>query len=168
MEVKHTTIRNEKLFCMNCGGEYRLTYPDDMIIVAEKTYAFNQLHHDCEKTWTQPEVDKSESLENKMVFWLTKGERGMSSEVMFEKFSGTKIRREQAQYYPSDPSDFKRCHLLLETIPEWKSRINELKELSETWSNLVDNWDKLTELLLEQMKTGEANGMYELMKKLGC
>jgi len=67
---------------------------------------------------------------------------------------------------PWDPSDFNRCHGLLEMVPEWKSRMNEVAKLSKQWNSLVKNWDKLTEMLLEQNKTGKPNGMYEFMETL--
>jgi hypothetical protein len=41
-----------------------------------------------------------------------------------------------------------------------------LKPASKTWENLVENWDKLTEMLKEQMQTKKPNGMYEFMKQL--
>jgi hypothetical protein len=72
------------------------------------------------------------------------------------------------KYPPADPDDFRRCYLLIKAVPQWKERLVELKSLSETWSKLVDNWDKLTEMLEEQMRTRKANGMYELMNSLGC
>ena len=43
-----------------------------------------------------------------------------------------------------------------------------MKKESEVWRRIVENWDKLCEMLEEQMKTGKANGMYEFMESLGC
>lgn len=47
-------------------------------------------------------------------------------------------------------------------------RIDNLRTLSLVWEKLADNWDKLTEMLEEQLQTKKANGMYELMKQIGC
>jgi hypothetical protein len=61
---------------------------------------------------------------------------------------------------------------LLEAVPEWKEKhhLNKLKGLSTTWSNLVDNWDKLTEMFEENRKnkweTSDKIGMYEFMQTL--
>ena len=48
--------------------------------------------------------------------------------------------------------------------------INELKELSPEWANLVDNWDKLTEMYEENVrmewKTYKRIGMYDFMQTL--
>lgn len=164
--MSNITIRNQKLFCLNCGGEFDLALPIPISEFKTKQKAFDKLHNNCKPTWKQPTVEQSKSEQEKMMFWLTKGERGISSEVMFETISGHNLGGRKSP--PSDPDDFKRCYLLLETIPEWKTKLNELRKISPTWNNLVDNWDKLTELLEEQLRTHKANGMYEFMKKLGC
>ena len=56
------------------------------------------------------------------------------------------------------------------SVPEWKSELHKLKPLSKAWSNLVDNWDKLTAMYEENVKTEwkeyERIGMYEFMQTL--
>lgn len=73
---------------------------------------------------------------------------------------------------PSDPADFRRCYKLLQAVPQWKARLNELKTISPVWEKLVDNWDKLTEMYeqneKEDWKNYEKIGMYEFMKSLGA
>ena len=49
-KVDHTTIRNQNLFCLNCGGEYQLVYPIGIPDMNRKIKAFNELHADCKKT----------------------------------------------------------------------------------------------------------------------
>ena len=48
--------------------------------------------------------------------------------------------------------------------------MRKLKKLSEPWNNLVDNWDKLTEMyeqnVKENWKNSKAIGMYEFMQTL--
>jgi hypothetical protein len=100
-----------------------------------------------------------------MYWWLDNGERGISSETMFQCLSGKIISNDKG-CHPHDPDDFKRCYMLLKAIPEWKDDLHKLKDLSIEWSNLVDNWDKLTEMLEEQLSSKQDNGMYELMEKL--
>ena len=166
-KVEHTTVRNKKLFCLHCGGEFDLHYPFPVNELIKKTKSFNSLHQDCKPMWKQPEVDQSKSVQDKMTFWLGQGERGISSETMFEVISG-QITNRIPKRHPCDPDDFRRCYLLLKTIPEWKDELHKLRGLSPVWGKLVDNWDKLTELLEEQLKTKKPNGMYLLMKSLGC
>ncbi len=165
-KVTHTTIRNQSLFCTHCGGEHKLVHLLPMDELSNKTNAFNELHKDCKPVWEQPFVEQSKSITEKMEFWLLYGERGVSSEVIFKTISGKPLDKRNS--HPRDPDDFRRCYLLLEAIPEWKPLLYKLSRLSDVWEKLVTNWDKLTEMLLEQMKTKTSNGMYELMKSLGC
>jgi hypothetical protein len=64
----HTTFRNKKLFCLNCGGEFSISYPIPIEVMTKKIEAFNVLHKDCEKTWTEPVADQSKYPENMDVF----------------------------------------------------------------------------------------------------
>jgi len=165
-----TGIRNGNFFCFNCGGEFILNLPMDVKTFIKKQKAFDILHKNCKPTWKQPEVDQNKSIEEKMQFWLKEGERGASSETMFTVLAGENswCRPQHRFDHPHDPDDFRRCYLLLKTIPEWKADLYKLKDLSEVWTNLVENWDKLTIMIEEQMKTHKRNGMYEFMKSLGC
>ena len=96
----------------------------------------------------------------------TNGRTG--SKTMLNHILGKEVIQNPYQSPPSDPDDFKRCYLLLKAVPQLKTDLHKLKALSPTWSNLVDNWDKLTEMLEEQLRTKKANGMYEFMKSLGA
>jgi hypothetical protein len=167
MKSKHTIIRNENLFCTHCGGEKVLVYPISISDMTKEIETFNEVHGSCKLRWGQPFPDKSLSVRAKEDFWLKHGEHGSSSMTIFENLAQRAMPKYH-QNHPLDPDDFRRCYLLLNTIPEWKTRLPELKTLSPVWSKLVDNWDKLTEMLEEQMKTGKANGMYEFMQSLGC
>jgi hypothetical protein len=48
--------------------------------------------------------------------------------------------------HPHDPSDFGRCHRLLEHVPEWRTRLPEMAACSAYWAALVDRWDEITAL----------------------
>ena len=103
--------------------------------------------------------------------WLLKGDRGISSETIFGVITGLRI--EESQYPPADPGDFYRCYKLIKAVPEWKSELHKVAKLSKTWKNVIDNWDKLSELLEEQIDwrnkgISASNGMYDFMKQLGC
>lgn len=162
----HTTIRNQNLFCLNCGGEYQLVYPIGIPDMNRKIKAFNELHADCKKTWQEPTMPLTEDIKKRMAFWLMKGERGLSSEVIFENMCDFKFKG--AKHHPHDPDDFSRCYKLLELIPEWKAELHKLKTISPVWEKLVDNWDVLTQQYKELVETKKDNGMYEFMKTLGC
>lgn len=160
----HTGFRNGKMFCFNCGGSQDIPYPVEISIFAAMGKAFVKLHKDCKPTWVQPAVEPEKSIGERINFWLRHGEQGTSSRAMFVVLSGKPIAGWGTDF-PYDPSDFKRCHGLLVCIPEWRKDLDKMRGVSPTWNNLIDNWPKLTEMLLEQLETGKANGMYELMKE---
>lgn len=171
-KTDHCVMRNGKPFCENCGGTYDLRLPMPAETLPKVLNAFIALHKFCtEKTWVEPVADQSGTVRDKALFWLTNGRRGISSETMFNVFAEKEgiapIVSRWPGSHPHDPDDFNRCHLLLETVPEWRERLDELRVLGDPWPALVENWDKLTEMLEDNIKNG-ANGMYEFMKELGC
>ena len=163
-KVEHTTIRNNELFCLNCGGKFPLPMPITIDKMTDRIDSFNELQKDCESTWEQPTADLNKSVEERMEWWLKNGERGSSSEFMFQAFSGKMIGL-IGRPHPYDPADLHRCFLLLETIPEWKMEMDRLR-VNRVWNNLVDNWSKLTALLEEQIRTDNENGLYDLIQEL--
>ena len=104
--------------------------------------------------------------------WLAKGERGISSEAIFSYMTGINVVGKYGMGYPYDPSDFRRCHLLLEAVPEFKKRFKEMRLISKEWHTLVDHWDELVELLdidvPEWRTTGKGNApkTYDRMQEL--
>lgn len=169
-KIEHTTIRNQKLLCLNCGGEYALQFPMPIQGVGSMTVkidSFNQLHADCKPTWKEPEADQSKGINEKALWWIANGHVGMSSKTMWNCLMGNTNFEVN---HPYDPDDFSRCYKLLQAVPEWKTQLHKLKPLSTAWSNLVDNWDKLTEMyeLNEKQNWKNSNkiGMYDLMQTL--
>ncbi len=162
-----TIIRNKKLFCTKCGAEFPLPFPIGIDEMNKKTKAFDILHQDCKQTYVEPKADQSKSEREKAMWWIASGEHGMSSETMWNCFMNNK---DYPINHPYDPDDFKRCYKLLEAVPEWKERLYQLKPLSKEWSNLIDNWDKLTEMFEQNIKNNWTNykeiGMYEFMQTL--
>lgn len=165
--VEHTTIRNENLFCLNCGGAHSIGFPTTVPDLNKKIKAFNTLHAECPKTYVEPVADGGKSVYDRAMWWITSGETGSSSKTMFGLFMHGITERPS---HPYDPDDFKRCYKLLELIPEWKERIMELKVLSTAWENLANNWGKLTEMFeqneRESWKNYKVIGMFEYMQKL--
>ena len=162
-----TTLRNQNLFCLNCGSEHVLHYPVPIDEMSKKMKAFDVLHKDCKKTWTQPQVDQNKDVMQKAMWWIANGEKGNSSETMWNCLMGNKGFPIN---HPYDPDDFSRCYKLLKTVPEWNKQLEKLKPLSIAWSNLINNWSKLTEMFeqneREQWKNYKKVGMYEFMKTL--
>lgn len=78
--------------------------------------------------------------------WLAQGERGLSSEAMFQHLTGFDANRKRSlshTAYPHDAADFRRCRLLLEQVPELTPRLGEMASLSREWAQLVKQWDCL-------------------------
>lgn len=163
----HCIIRNGNFFCLNCGAEHKIESPLEIRMLAAVGNMFAEGHKNCPKIWKQPVVDRRLTEKQKADWWLTHGERGVSSETIFQTIDGRIILKYE-KGHPLDPDDFRRCYLLLETIPEWKEKLHLMKTVSPVWEALVDNWDKLTSLLEEQLQTNKSNGLYELMKSLGA
>ena len=165
----NTELRNSTLICLNCGSKYQIKLPIGIKEMTKKIDSFNSLHDDCEKTWEEPKVDQSKEVEEKAMWWIANGFVGMSSKTMWNCFMNNS---KFPINHPYDPDDFSRCYKLLEAVPEWKEKSNmrKLKKLSEPWNNLVDNWDKLTEMyeknVKENWKNSKEIGMYEFMQTL--
>lgn len=167
----HTTFRNGDLFCTHCGRSQAVAMPIEIPVFAAMCSAFSKSHAKCKKTWREP-ISLNDSLPpeisnlqlyERAQFWYTKCERGTSSENIFFRMTG---RKTEDVAHPHDLSDFRRCYLLLKVIPEYRTRISEMKDVSPIWSALVDNWDKLTELFEEQVKTGKDAGAHDLLYKI--
>lgn len=166
----NTGFRNGDLFCFNCGQAYKMNLPQPVDMATAIMKQFSKSHKDCPPTWIEPvnEGNTKTELEN-CSWWLINGEHGISSKTMFKYLDDNNLPVQiQSECHPLDPDDFRRCYLLLKAVPQFKDKLYRLKTISKTWSNLVDNWDRLTEMLEEQMRTKSKNGMYDFMDSLGC
>lgn len=85
------------------------------------------------------------STKDLVLEWLLTGEVGMSSTEIAAFMIGVTPRRHNIGYpnHPRDPADFRRCQLLLDKIPEFRSRLPEMAWLSEEWAALVRYWDEI-------------------------
>jgi len=169
----HTGFRNEKLFCFHCGGSYKIELPTPINMFTAMMKQFEKDHKNCQKTWVEPVPEaENKTIEQNAMWWLANGEHGISSKTIF-KYLGKKFGM-QIQYegHPKDPDDFKRCYKLLQAVPQWKDELHKMKEVSPAWANLVDNWDRITQMYeqneKEEWKNYKKVGMYEFMQKLGC
>lgn len=98
--------------------------------------------------------------------WLLRGERGMSSDTMFAVLSGSEIKDKS---YPHDPSDLRRCRLLLDQVPEFAGRVGEIASVSKEWAGLVDVWELLCTTMDAECDwrsgTGSAPRTYNMMQE---
>lgn len=75
--------------------------------------------------------------------WLGSGERGISSNTMFTVLTGVDAMDGSVKSHPYDPSDFRRCRLLLDQCPEMAQHLPKMADVSKEWSGLVQNWDAI-------------------------
>jgi hypothetical protein len=89
---------------------------------------------------------ETEKLENKnlslaAIQWLAIGERGRSSNAIFFNTIGAGIGSETA--HPIDASDFRRCRLLVDSVPEIKERLWMMRDVSFWWKAIINHWDDI-------------------------
>ncbi|CCH01938.1 hypothetical protein FAES_3932 [Fibrella aestuarina BUZ 2] len=165
----HTGLRNGGLFCFHCGMAETLPYPllvPQMLAISKD---FEKRHKHCKKTWTEPvNTPEGKTERENVTWWLTNGEHGSSSKTMLYYLADGDPVTPRSHQHPLDPDDFRRGHLLLEAVPQLREKLDRMRGVSPVWNNLVEHWPRLTQLLLEQLQTRQDNGMYNLMKTLGC
>lgn len=100
--------------------------------------------------------------------WLKYGDRGVSSEAIVSHLTGINISGHWGLGHPHDPSDFNRCLKLVEMAPEIKEELHRMKEVSEVWSRLVNEWDDLASLMKKEAaeNNGRCPKTYERMKEI--
>jgi hypothetical protein len=82
-------------------------------------------------------------LTAQQVAWLGNGERGMSSDALFERLTGfPSTRTPFRKAHPVDPDDFRRCHLMLEQCG-LVDRVAEAADMSACWSRLAPRWAEI-------------------------
>jgi hypothetical protein len=75
--------------------------------------------------------------------WVRHGERGMSSDALFQRLTGHELT--QAPWFnanPRDPADFRRCQLMLEHCG-LRDRLAEAADLSPSWARLIAAWHSI-------------------------
>lgn len=98
--------------------------------------------------------------------WLLHGEIGTSSASIVTKITGLNLCRPGKMYAPSDPADFERCLKLLIAVPELKSQMHEMIDVSPRWKQIIMHWDELEQLYFEEYETGLCPKLYDRMKEL--
>lgn len=82
--------------------------------------------------------------------WLATGEQGNSSQVLFFQTTGISppdLSVDSVTDHPRDVDDFRRCLLLMETVPEVRENLEIMCSVSPTWDRIVDAWSALTQHL---------------------
>lgn len=108
-------------------------------------------------------------LAMKVIQWQANGRVGVSSATMASIALGLKRNIYGSGFdAPSDPSDLKRCMLLVEEIPEIKDFFPVIADKCKQFAPIINEWDSLISLLKKEMNsgTGKAPETYKRMKEL--
>lgn len=101
-----------------------------------------------------------DSIEQRALRWASGRGVGESSKAILKVMTGNPPK--DGYCYPHDGGDFERCLVLLALIPEWKTRLAEMKSVGPEWSALVDHWDQLETIHLKN----NAGMTYKRMKEI--
>lgn len=103
-----------------------------------------------------------------VLVWIVRGERGCSSNTIVQHLTGYPALGRWSAYHPLDPSDLRRCMLLLEQCPELVAPFRErMAGASPVWARMVARWDELIAMLREEMQNpgGRAPRTYAAIKE---
>jgi hypothetical protein len=106
--------------------------------------------------------------------WINYGERGVSSESIVQALFGIPLTGRWGIDTPHDPSDLRRCLLLLRDSPETAARFQEMQTVSPRWKRFVKHWSELERVFLEEAGDQGLDGLdwsaprtFEAMQQLG-
>ena len=116
--------------------------------------------------------------------WIIEGEVGTSSKTIWAVMMGVVKGKKECNWEydtPKDPDDFKRCWKLINAVPEWRSRLQEVADVFPKWIPFIREWDKLETMVIDWLVNVEAywglpsrkrkrfqftDGMYDFMQQL--
>ena len=89
-----------------------------------------------------------------LVAWMASDDTGSSSKYMAAVMSGV-----PGNYaHPHDTGDFGRCSRLLDAVPEFRDKMEMMRDKSPQWAALLDAWSDI-ESLIESGDRKAANGI---------
>lgn len=143
--------------CMRCGARETALPPGghSVGVFAAICAAFTKDHAKCKGPLRVDPTPKDPGE------WARGDDTGSSSATIWSVMTG-RMHSRYAPHgaHPYDPSDFGRCHRLLELFPEWRARMPEVAKKYKLWARLVDQWDALTALYVEELPSGRAPKLY--------
>ena len=91
------------------------------------------------------------NVTERLLRWYTNGETGLSSKAIAGTASGYFLTDSAGFNVPHDPSDLRRCVLLLRAAPEAREKgLMVLAEKYPLWAELASIWDDLVAMLIEE------------------
>lgn len=108
----------------------------------------------------------------KLMEWFTGSDTGTSSKCIAAVMCGADPEKIENCSHPYDPADLGRCLRLLEIFPEWKARMPEMANVSDSWALAAKHWNELATLFEKEvgihLEKGHRAGLtYKRMKQIG-
>lgn len=105
---------------------------------------------------------KGSSLEERIDNWLTDGDVGLSSKALLRYMHHDK----KPDAYPHDWGDLLRVILLIDRIPEWRPRMEEMSQF-EGWEEIGKRYEEILEAALNADPTLRSpTGATEILKTI--
>ena len=82
--------------------------------------------------------------------WLFGDDTGLSSRTIAGVMLGLPPAGIQYASIPHDAGDLGRCLRLLERVPEWRARLDEVAVAFPQWRPLIDHWSELERLYADE------------------
>lgn len=79
--------------------------------------------------------------------WRLNGEHGISSEAIADRLQYGETSMVRGSNYPRDPSDFRRCELLLRRAPSMRAGLPLMADQGPEWAALVKNWEAIAQMI---------------------
>lgn len=101
------------------------------------------------------------AIEERILWWAERGERGISSNTIYAAMTGGYM---YGACYPYDPDDYRRCRFLLDLIPEWRAKLDEISVRFPWMKPFVDRWDQFDLLWDQESPSKRCPKLYALMQ----
>lgn len=90
-----------------------------------------------------------ELIKEQLLDWYAnEHDKGVSSHCMADIMIG---KTPKDISHPIDPADLNRCLKFLKRVPLARKRLDEIAELSAPWKRIIDNFEKLENMYLEEV-----------------
>lgn len=156
--VDHIVMRPKGCGCAHCGEELNIL-PCPISVFTAAAEAFSKAHRHCKPGATA--LTAPTTLRE----WASSWDMGVSSATIYRAFTGHPPAAWSGSWpndAPYDDADFGRCVRLLDIVPEWRSRLDELAQKAPAFAPLVPEWARLEEL----HRAGKSSEVYAEIKRL--
>jgi len=148
----HVIMVNKGVACTHCGDEWLFLangpLPVEYFVIASEE--FEQLHAHCKP---RDIVDVTKAKPTGLREWENSWHVGVSSATIFRVLAGRWPAGFSSTFgmdAPHDCDDMGRCVRLLDIMPEWRARLDEVGRACPAFAPLVPEWHQLETLYREK------------------